>query len=97
MRTFSKASLSTAFCALILSPGIAVAQQSEDEVGPELRDIVVTGKRNDTVQAGTFRNGLQVDTPLTISVIPEEVLNANFFINYKYDCVVYLCCGVNIW
>lgn len=76
MRTFSKASLSTAFCALILSPGIAVAQQSEDEVGPELRDIVVTGKRNDTVQAGTFRNGLQVDTPLTISVIPEEVLNA---------------------
>lgn len=76
MRTLSRATLSTAFSALMLSPAIAGAQETDREGGPELQDIVVTGSRTDTVQAGTFRNGLQIDTPLTISVIPEEVLNA---------------------
>ena len=62
----------------------ALAQQSAStsnrDEDPELADIVVTADRSDSfsadfVQAGTFRNGLQIDTPLTISVIPEQLLS----------------------
>jgi iron complex outermembrane receptor protein len=45
-----------------------------------LQEIVVTGDRKsysaDYVQAGSFRGAEQLDTPLTISVIPQQVLLA---------------------
>ena len=48
--------------------------------GAVLEQIVVTADRRsysaDFVQAGSFRGARQIDTPLTISVIPEEVLQA---------------------
>ncbi len=72
--------------ALTLAPGIAAAQttanasaqetpQSSD--GPQLEDIVVTADRTGTeaVQVGSFRGAKQLDTPLTISVIPRAVLD----------------------
>jgi len=47
---------------------------------PKLEDIVVTGERAnrygaDTVQAGSFRGARAIDTPLTVSVIPREVID----------------------
>lgn len=52
----------------------------EVDAGPALEDIVVTADRKsysaDYVQAGSFRGAKQIDTPLTISVIPSEVLTA---------------------
>src|SRR3546814_5713353 len=44
-------------------------------------EIVVTGDRanrfgTDTVQSGSFRNAKVLDVPLTISVIPSEVLKS---------------------
>lgn len=51
-----------------------------DNGGAVLEDIVVTADRKsfsaDYVQAGSFRGAEQLDTPLTISVIPEQVLLA---------------------
>lgn len=49
--------------------------------GPVLEEIIVTGDRPDSfgseyVQAGTFRNARVIDTPLTISVIPRELIDA---------------------
>lgn len=46
--------------------------------GPELEEIVVTADRTgfgaDLVQAGSFRGARQLDTPLTVSVIPKALL-----------------------
>jgi iron complex outermembrane receptor protein len=47
----------------------------------ELQEIVVTGDRKNTysadlVQAGSFRGARQMDTPLTIAVIPQEVIQS---------------------
>ncbi|MDR3510241.1 MAG: TonB-dependent siderophore receptor [Caulobacteraceae bacterium] len=49
--------------------------------GPVLEEIVVTADRKksfgaDFVQAGTFRNARVIDTPLTVSVIPQELIQA---------------------
>jgi iron complex outermembrane receptor protein len=53
---------------------------ANDNGGVVLEDIVVTADRKsysaDYVQAGSFRGAEQLDTPLTISVIPEQVLLA---------------------
>jgi len=53
---------------------------SSDNGGAVLEQIVVTADRRsysaDFVQAGSFRGAKQLDTPLTVSVIPEEVLQA---------------------
>lgn len=51
------------------------------EKGTGVDDIVVTADRAnsfgaDYVQAGTFRGAKQIDTPLTVTVIPEAVLRA---------------------
>jgi iron complex outermembrane receptor protein len=48
---------------------------------PKLEDIVVTADRRrsysaDLVQAGSFRGARAIDTPLTVSVIPSEVINS---------------------
>jgi iron complex outermembrane recepter protein len=52
-----------------------------DNGGAVLEEIVVTADRKssysaDYVQAGSFRGAKQIDTPLTISVIPQEVLES---------------------
>jgi iron complex outermembrane receptor protein len=49
--------------------------------GPALEEIVVTADRRnsygaDLVQAGSFRGARQLDTPLTVNVIPEALLQA---------------------
>lgn len=61
----------------------ALAQQAApgSESGPVLEEIVVTADRQDSysadyVQAGSFRGARQIDTPLTVSVIPEQVLKS---------------------
>ncbi|MFA6116837.1 MAG: TonB-dependent siderophore receptor [Sphingomonas sp.] len=78
----------TAIGALTLAPGMATAQAAADTApaqdkaqpasdGPQLEDIVVTADRTGTeaVQVGSFRGAKQLDTPLTISVIPRAVLD----------------------
>jgi iron complex outermembrane receptor protein len=53
----------------------ALAQAASDEV--KLEEIVVTADTTGTqaVQVGSFRGAKQLDTPLTVSVIPREVLD----------------------
>lgn len=68
-----------ALCA-VLAPSAAWAQDAapaEERQGPELEEIVVTGDRTGTevVQVGSFRGAKQLDTPLTIAVIPRDVLD----------------------
>ena len=51
------------------------------EKDPILEDIVVTADRKnsygaDLVQAGSFRGAHQLDTPLTVSVIPQEIIQS---------------------
>lgn len=66
------------------SPALAQDQaQSDEEESSELEldVIVVTADREDSfgadfVQAGSFRGARVIDTPLTVSVIPEELLEA---------------------
>lgn len=57
----------------------AAAQAQTDTGEPALDEIVVTADRSnsfsaDYVQAGSFRGAKALDTPLTISVIPQQVL-----------------------
>jgi iron complex outermembrane recepter protein len=57
------------------------AAPQTDNAAPALDDIVITADRKGTysadyVQAGSFRGARQLDTPLTISVIPAQVLNS---------------------
>jgi iron complex outermembrane receptor protein len=64
--------------------GEAQAQSSEagaNAAGPTLEEIVVTADRKDSysadlVQAGSFRGARQLDTPLTISVIPNTLIES---------------------
>ncbi|HEX3843333.1 MAG TPA: TonB-dependent siderophore receptor [Steroidobacteraceae bacterium] len=69
--------------ALLLLSATARAQTAppaDASNGAVLEQIVVTADRQsysaDFVQAGSFRGARQIDTPLTISVIPQEVLQA---------------------
>ena len=71
-----------------LATATAVAQQAtpETQAGPVLEEIVVTADRQDSysadfVQAGSFRGARQIDTPLTVSVIPEQVLKSQQALN----------------
>jgi iron complex outermembrane recepter protein len=64
----------------LTTAGMALAQQ-QPSGGTGLEEIVVTADRADSfgadfVQAGTFRNALQIDTPLTVSVISETLLKS---------------------
>lgn len=74
-----------------VAPGIAFAQSTAappasgqnttNDQGQDSDDIVVTGERNnrfgtDTVQSGSFRNAKVLDVPLTVAVIPSEVLKS---------------------
>lgn len=60
-------------------PGQALAQEADGP--PELDEIVVTADRKDSfgadlVQVGTFRNARIIDVPLTVNVVPDELLRA---------------------
>lgn len=80
--------ISSSVIALLSASG-ALAQTSDPQAqtaaakdaGPKLEEIVVTADRKhsysaDLVQAGSFRGARAIDTPLTVSVIPSEVLNS---------------------
>ncbi|HYC02082.1 MAG TPA: TonB-dependent siderophore receptor [Azospirillaceae bacterium] len=59
----------------------AIAQEAPVQVAAALDEIVVTADRAGSfgaafVQAGTFRNARQIDTPLTVNVVPRELLDA---------------------
>ena len=56
-----------------------VSAQSTDE--PVLEEIVITADRPDSfgaglVQVGTFRNARIIDVPLTVNVVPQELLRS---------------------
>lgn len=60
-------------------PVQVLAQQADH--GPELNEIVVSADRKDSfgadlVQVGTFRNARIIDVPLTVNVVPQELLRA---------------------
>lgn len=68
--------VSLASAAALVSP--AAAQETADR--PD-QDIVVTADRRDSfgadyVQAGTFRDARQIDTPLTVAVMTRSLLDA---------------------
>lgn len=63
-----------------VAPPLALAQQA-GESEPLLQEIVVTADRVDSfgadlVQAGTFRGAAIIDTPLSINILPRELLEA---------------------
>lgn len=71
--------LANAACGAIFVPSIASAQEAaEGHDKPALEEIVVTADRTgtETVQVGSFRGAKIIDTPLTVSVITEEVLKS---------------------
>lgn len=82
----SCASLSGGVAAVLLTfSSAAQAQDARSTAsrrdGPTLDEVVVTADRQnsfsaDFVQAGNFRDARVRDTPLTIAVIPKELLNA---------------------
>ncbi|WP_394652749.1 TonB-dependent siderophore receptor [uncultured Sphingomonas sp.] len=72
--------ISTAFVMTMASPALA-QDRSAGEDAVVLEDVVVTADRMgsfgaDLVQVGTFRNARVVDVPLTINVVPNELLRA---------------------
>lgn len=70
--------------AVLLASASGPALAAEDvaaEAAPELEEIVVTADRADSfgaglVQVGTFRGAKLIDVPLTVNVVPEELLDA---------------------
>ena len=57
------------------------ASGGSESAAPVLEEIVVSGDRKDSysadlVQAGSFRGARQLDTPLTINVIPDALIQA---------------------
>lgn len=69
--------LASAMVGSALLPSLAAAQEGERD-GPILEEIVVTADRKgtETVQVGSFRGAKIIDTPLTVSVISEELLQS---------------------
>ena len=66
---------------IALTPAAFAQDSKSDESRLELEEIVVTADRTDSygadfVQAGSFRGALQIDTPLTVSVISEQLLKS---------------------
>ena len=65
---------------LCASPAWAQVQTAGKEDGPAIEEIVVTADRAgfgaSLVQVGTFRNARIIDVPLTVNVVPQEVLRA---------------------
>lgn len=64
----------------VVTPSTVLAQDAgspAERDGPQLDEIVVTADKTGTelVQVGSFRGAKQLDTPLTIAVIPRDVLD----------------------
>lgn len=68
---------------LSASPALAQTEadstaRKDERTGPQLEEVVVTADRAgygaSLVQAGSFRGARQLDTPLTVSVIPKSLL-----------------------
>lgn len=75
----STASLSTVLTVTALAP--INAAFAADDKPLVLEEIVVTADRKnsfsaDLVQAGSFRGARQIDTPMTVSVVPDAVLQS---------------------
>ncbi len=74
--------MTTALPALALAaPSLAQNIDAGTAKGPALDEVVVTADRrnsfgNDFIQAGSFRGSRVIDTPLTVSVVPQELLQA---------------------
>jgi iron complex outermembrane recepter protein len=76
--------LATALMTAVAAPASAAAAANSAAASdklPELEEITVTADRRksfsaDLVEAGSFRSARQLDTPLTIAVIPQEVLQS---------------------
>ena len=67
--------------AACLAPAAAGAQQAASGSESLLQEIVVTADRMDSfgadlVQAGTFRGAEVIDTPLSINILPRELLES---------------------
>jgi iron complex outermembrane recepter protein len=84
MRGLGRWSTGASAIALLIgaaAPLPATAQSAPAQDGSQLEEIFITADRKKSysanyVQAGTFRNARQIDTPLTVTVIPREVLEA---------------------
>ncbi len=80
LKTLIRISASTA-AVIAMTPAAFAQEAANDRSDPVLEDIVVTADRKDSygadyVQAGSFRGALQIDTPLTVSVISEQLLKS---------------------
>ncbi|MDQ3145142.1 MAG: TonB-dependent siderophore receptor [Pseudomonadota bacterium] len=67
--------------ATVLAAAAAAQPQGEAPANaPELEEIVVTGDRSgfgaSLVQVGTFRNARVIDVPLTVNVVPQDLIKA---------------------
>ncbi|WP_206243468.1 TonB-dependent siderophore receptor [Novosphingobium terrae] len=65
----------------VILAGAAVTAPSPAHEQPRLEEIVVTADRRDSfgadyMQAGTFHDARQIDTPLTVTVVPRTLLDA---------------------
>ncbi|HEY0626029.1 MAG TPA: TonB-dependent siderophore receptor [Allosphingosinicella sp.] len=73
-------SVSAAALATCLLSAEASAQAPSEEAAPALEDIVVTADRTgfgaSLVQVGTFRNARIIDVPLTVNVVPQELIRS---------------------
>jgi iron complex outermembrane receptor protein len=69
--------MATSAVAAVMGLPCAAQAQASDTAPPALEEIVITADTTGTkaVQVGSFRGAKQLDTPLTISVIPREVLD----------------------
>jgi len=71
----------SSLCALGTAMGTGAAIAADDAQPAKMEQIVITADRDksfgaDYVQAGTFRNARQIDTPLTVTVISEFMRKA---------------------
>lgn len=80
--TLTGCALAAALTAMPAPPAQAqAAQTSRADSGVALEEIIVTADRRDSfsadlVQAGSFRGARQLDTPLTINVIPNTLIES---------------------
>src|SRR5215813_4626733 len=74
-------SCAPAALAMLISSEAQAADADTDADAPKLEEIVVTADRKgsysaDLVQAGSFRGARQLDTPLTVNVITEALIQS---------------------
>ena len=66
--------------AALAAAALSAPAAAEEAEAPQLEDIVVTGDRAgfgaSLVQVGTFRNDRIIDVPLTVNVVPSELIRS---------------------